>query len=58
MKTALKTRFFMNSLENRDRQCKKWAKATLQKLQTQTNIGIVSSIFIREFYKVPAGRGA
>ena len=52
MKAVLDTRFFMNSLENRDEQFKEWAKATLRTLQTQANIGIVPSIVIHEFYKL------
>jgi predicted nucleic acid-binding protein len=52
MKAVLDTRFFMNSLENRDEQFKKWAKATLRTLQTQANTGIVPSIVIHEFYKL------
>lgn len=52
MKAVLDTRFFMNSLESRDAQFKKWAKATLRTLQMQANIGIVPSIVIHEFYKL------
>jgi predicted nucleic acid-binding protein len=52
MKAVLDTRFFMNSLENKDEQFRKWAKATLQTLQKQANTGIVPSIVIHEFYKL------
>jgi predicted nucleic acid-binding protein len=52
MKAVLDTRFFMNSLEIKDEQFQKWAKATLQTLQTKANVGIVPSIVIHEFYKL------
>ena len=52
MKIVIDTRFFMNSLENKDEQFEKWAKATLQTLQTKANVGIIPSIVIHEFYKL------
>ena len=52
MKALLDTIFFMNSLENKDEQFRKWAKITLQTLQTKPNIGIVPSITVHEFYKL------
>ena len=52
MKAVIDTRFFMNSLESKDEQFEKWAKATLQTLQTKANVGIVPSIVIHEFYKL------
>jgi predicted nucleic acid-binding protein len=52
MKAVIDTRFFMNSLENKDEQFEKWAKATLQTLQTKANVGIIPSIVIHEFYKL------
>jgi hypothetical protein len=52
MKAVLDTRFFMNSQESKDELFKKWAKATLQTLQTTANIGIIPSIVIYEFYKL------
>ena len=52
MKAVIDTRFFMTSLESKDEQFGKWAKATLQALQTKANMGIVPSIVIHEFYKL------
>ena len=52
MKAVIDTRFFMTSLESKDEQFEKWAKATLQTLQTKANVGIVPSIVIHEFYKL------
>jgi len=52
MRTVLDTRFFISSLASTDEQFKKWARATLQTLQTKNNLGVVPSIVIHEFYKI------
>jgi predicted nucleic acid-binding protein len=52
MKTVLDTRFLITSLSSKDEQFKKWAKTTLQTLQQKTNLGVVPSIVIHEFYKI------
>ncbi len=52
MKAVLDTRFFICSLESKDEQFKKWAKITLQTLQTENSDGFVPSIVIHEFYKL------
>ena len=52
MQAVIDTRFFMTSLESRDEHFLKWAKTTLQTLQTKANIGFVPSIVIHEFYKL------
>jgi predicted nucleic acid-binding protein len=52
MKAVLDTRFFMASLQSEDDQFKKWARTTLDILERKTNVGIVPSIVIHEFYKI------
>ena len=51
MKAVIDTRLFIDSLTREDEQFKKWAKSTLQTIQTSENLGIVPSIVIHEFYK-------
>jgi predicted nucleic acid-binding protein len=51
MKAVIDTRLFIDSLTCEDEQFKKWAKSTLQTIQTRENLGIVPSIVIHEFYK-------
>jgi predicted nucleic acid-binding protein len=51
MKVVVDTRFFIDSLIREDEQFKKWAKSTLQTIQSSENLGIVPSIVILEFYK-------
>ena len=51
MKAVIDTRLFIDSLTREDEQFKKWAKSTLQTIQTRENLGIVPSIVIHEFYK-------
>lgn len=50
MKAVLDTRFFMHSLENKNQQFQKWARATLNTLQLEPNVGVVPSMVIHEFY--------
>lgn len=52
MRAVLDTRFFMASLQSEDDQFKKWARTTLDILERKTNVGIVPSIVIHEFYKI------
>lgn len=52
MKAVLDTRFFIASLESKDEQFKKWARVTLDNLERKTNLGMVPSIVILEFYKI------
>ena len=52
MRAVLDTRFFMDSLQSEDDQFKKWARTTLDILERKTNVGIVPSIVIHEFYKI------
>ena len=51
MKAVIDTRLFIDSLTRDDEQFTKWAKSTLQTIQTKENLGIVPSIVIHEFYK-------
>ena len=51
MKAVIDTRLFIDSLTREDEQFKRWAKSTLQTIQTSENLGIVPSIVIHEFYK-------
>ena len=51
MKAVIDTRLFIDSLTCEDEQFKRWAKSTLQTIQTSENLGIVPSIVIHEFYK-------
>jgi predicted nucleic acid-binding protein len=52
MRAVLDTRLFVESFASNDEQFKKWARTTLQTLQTKTNLGVVPSIVILEFYKI------
>ncbi len=52
MRAVLDTRFFIDSFASTNEQFKKWARATLQALQTNGNLGVVPSIVIHEFYKI------
>ncbi len=52
MKAVIDTRFFLASLLTQDELFKKWARATLQNLQREANLGLVPSIVIHEFYKL------
>jgi predicted nucleic acid-binding protein len=52
MKAVIDTRFFIDSMSINDKQFQRWAKATLQSLQSKANIGLVPSIVIHEFYKI------
>ncbi|MGD0451114.1 MAG: PIN domain-containing protein [Candidatus Bathyarchaeia archaeon] len=52
MRAVLDTRFFIDSFTSNNEQFKKWARATLQALQTKGNLGVVPSIVIHEFYKI------
>ena len=51
MKAVIDTRLFIDSLTREDEQFKRWAKSTLQTIQTSENLGIIPSIVIHEFYK-------
>ena len=52
MKSVLDTRFFIASLESKDPAFRKWSKLTLDALERKTDVGIVPSIVILEFYKL------
>ena len=52
MRAVLDTRLFVESFASNDEQFKKWARTTLQTLQAKTNLGVVPSIVILEFYKI------
>jgi predicted nucleic acid-binding protein len=52
MRVVLDTRFFVETFASDDEQFKKWARTTLQTLQAKTNLGVVPSIVILEFYKI------
>jgi predicted nucleic acid-binding protein len=51
MKAVMDTRFFLAHFLAQDEQTKKWTRTTLENLQRETNLGIVPSIVICEFYK-------
>jgi predicted nucleic acid-binding protein len=51
MREVLDTRFFIAGLTSEEEQFKKWAKNTFDSFEKKTNIGIVPSIVILEFYK-------
>ena len=52
MKIVLDTRFFIASLESKDNDFKRWSTATLDTLERKTNLGMIPSIVILEFYKI------
>jgi predicted nucleic acid-binding protein len=52
MKAVLDTRFFIASLESKDDDFKRWSTATLDTLERKTNLGMIPSIVILEFYKI------
>jgi predicted nucleic acid-binding protein len=52
MKAVLDTRFFIASLESKDNDFKRWSTATLDTLERKTNLGMIPSIVILEFYKI------
>ena len=52
MKAVLDTRFFIASLESKDNDFKRWSTETLDTLERKTNLGMIPSIVILEFYKI------
>ena len=52
MRATLDTRLFVEGFGSNDEQFKKWARMTLKTLQAKTNLGVVPSIVILEFYKI------
>jgi len=52
MKAVLDTRFFIASLESKDNDFKRWSTALLDTLERKTNLGMIPSIVILEFYKI------
>ena len=52
MRATLDTRLFIEGFGSNDEQFQKWARMTLKTLQAKTNLGVVPSIVILEFYKI------
>ena len=51
MQAIIDTRFLVTHFIAPDEETKKWTKTTLETLQRESNLGIVPSIVIHEFYK-------
>ena len=51
MQAIIDTRFLITHFIAPDEETKKWTKTTLETLQRESNLGIVPSIVIHEFYK-------
>ncbi len=51
MQAVIDTRFLITHFIAPDDETKKWTKTTLENLQKQTNLGIIPTIVIHEFYK-------
>jgi predicted nucleic acid-binding protein len=51
MQAVIDTRFLITHFIASEEETKKWTKTTLENLQKETNLGIIPTIVIHEFYK-------